>query len=295
MTLDTTPQQLWTAALGELELQMTHATFDTWLRDTTCIDVDADNEHTLVIAVKNNHAVDWLEHRLRPVIDRTLHRLTGNGTTARFIVTQHPASSIQHPPPDLIAELATILRQVVDPATRKLLQQRISAIQGVDTYEDDDEIPDFDCYGKGGGGYYPVSNYADQFWKPLLKRRKAFLVYTSLRARDKAPRGLWTSQEHVPIRGLCESVPCSRNTILGETRHGEHRAGALDLLRNANLAQIDVRGAGLHTTYHISVRVKLPLLTPAQAAHLPDQVQAKHIKWLRSHQIDPEPWLSCVF
>lgn len=81
------PQRLWQAALGELELQMTRATFDTWLRDTHCIGME--NGATLVIGVKNGYAVEWLENRLYTVIQRTLHRLTQQEEIcARFVVWQ---------------------------------------------------------------------------------------------------------------------------------------------------------------------------------------------------------------
>ena len=80
-------QRLWQATLGELELQMTRATFDTWLRDTHCIGME--NGDTLVIGVKNGYAVEWLENRLYPVIQRTLCRLTQQDEVrARFVVWQ---------------------------------------------------------------------------------------------------------------------------------------------------------------------------------------------------------------
>ncbi|MBN1873967.1 MAG: chromosomal replication initiator protein DnaA [Anaerolineae bacterium] len=78
------PQRLWQATLGELELQMTRATFDTWLRDTQCLGLE-DNEQ-LVVGVKNGYAVEWLESRLYPVIERTLNRLSDRDMQARFVV-----------------------------------------------------------------------------------------------------------------------------------------------------------------------------------------------------------------
>ncbi|MBN1486269.1 MAG: chromosomal replication initiator protein DnaA [Anaerolineae bacterium] len=78
------PQRLWQATLGELELQMTRATFDTWLRDTNCIGLEDDD--TLVVGVKNGYAVEWLEHRLYTMIQRTLYRIAGQELKARFVV-----------------------------------------------------------------------------------------------------------------------------------------------------------------------------------------------------------------
>lgn len=73
------PDQLWSAALDELRLQMTRATFDQWLRTSTLIRSD---DASFVIGVQSEYARDWLENRIAPVITRTLARLTGRDTVA---------------------------------------------------------------------------------------------------------------------------------------------------------------------------------------------------------------------
>ncbi|MBN1259387.1 MAG: chromosomal replication initiator protein DnaA [Anaerolineae bacterium] len=80
----TDPQRLWQATLGELELQMTRATFDTWLRDTHFLAMEDGNR--IVIGVKNGYAVEWLENRLYPVIQRALFHIAGQPMEARFVV-----------------------------------------------------------------------------------------------------------------------------------------------------------------------------------------------------------------
>ena len=52
--------KVWQATLGHLQLQMTRATFDTWIKDTRII--SQDNEQ-LIIGTKNAFAKDWLENR----------------------------------------------------------------------------------------------------------------------------------------------------------------------------------------------------------------------------------------
>ena len=79
-------QKLWQAVLGELQLQMTRATFDTWLRGSQVI---ACEEGTLVVHVRHTYAVDWLQNRLLPVIERTLRRHAGPNVAVRF-TTQGP-------------------------------------------------------------------------------------------------------------------------------------------------------------------------------------------------------------
>jgi len=67
-------QKQWQATLGELQLQMTRATFDTWLRGSRVVDYQQD---TFVVHVRHAYAVDWLQNRLLPVIQRTLQRRAG--------------------------------------------------------------------------------------------------------------------------------------------------------------------------------------------------------------------------
>jgi hypothetical protein len=74
---------LWNAALGELELQMTRATFDKWLRDSKLVGC---NNGTYVIGVESDYAAEWLEHRLLATIKRTLARLNGRATRVEFVV-----------------------------------------------------------------------------------------------------------------------------------------------------------------------------------------------------------------
>jgi chromosomal replication initiator protein len=74
-------QKLWQAALGELQLQMTRATFDTWLRGSRVIACDGDS---YTIHVRHAYAVDWLQNRLLPVIRRTLRRHAGPAVEVVF-------------------------------------------------------------------------------------------------------------------------------------------------------------------------------------------------------------------
>jgi chromosomal replication initiator protein len=77
------PEIAWKAALGELELQMTRATFNTWLKDARLL---ACEEDEFVIGVRNDYAKDWLENRLQDTILRTLSTIRGRRTSVRFVV-----------------------------------------------------------------------------------------------------------------------------------------------------------------------------------------------------------------
>jgi chromosomal replication initiator protein len=75
--------RIWSAALGELQLQMTQATFETWLRGSKLLRYD---DGTFVIAVKSGYAKDWLENRLLTTVKRTLARLADRTVDVKFVV-----------------------------------------------------------------------------------------------------------------------------------------------------------------------------------------------------------------
>lgn len=64
-------RRLWQRALGDLAAQMTRATFEAWLRDSKALGINGDGQ-TLVICVKNQYAVQWLESKLYNVTHRVL-------------------------------------------------------------------------------------------------------------------------------------------------------------------------------------------------------------------------------
>lgn len=71
--LTTDPWPHWPAALAELEMQMTRATFATWLRGSTAVETP----DGLTVHVANDHAVDWLANRLHPIVQRTVDAVAG--------------------------------------------------------------------------------------------------------------------------------------------------------------------------------------------------------------------------
>src|SRR3954451_13213298 len=76
-------KQVWRAALGELQVSLSPANFETWLRDTQLVDVD---EQRFRIAVPNGFAKDWLENRDRSLISQTLARIVGYSVQVEFAV-----------------------------------------------------------------------------------------------------------------------------------------------------------------------------------------------------------------
>jgi hypothetical protein len=83
-------RELWDKALKELALQMTRATFDTWLLGTFVVDYEpvaegGEGEDRFLIQARSAYAVDWLTNRLMPTIVRTLSRLVRRSVRIEFI------------------------------------------------------------------------------------------------------------------------------------------------------------------------------------------------------------------
>ncbi len=89
------PDQVWQAALGELELQMTRASYDTWLRGAVLL---AHEDGTFVVGVRSAFTKDWLEERLLPTVKRTLAGIAGGAADVRFVVWAEELVADDPPP-----------------------------------------------------------------------------------------------------------------------------------------------------------------------------------------------------
>ena len=79
-------KQVWRAALGELQVSLSPANYETWLKDTTLADVEGD---LFRVAAPNGFAKDWLENRYRSLIAQTLARIVGYSVNVQFVVNEH--------------------------------------------------------------------------------------------------------------------------------------------------------------------------------------------------------------
>jgi chromosomal replication initiator protein len=85
--------EIWQAALGELQMQMTKATFDTWVKNTH---VASYEDGTFIIGVHNAFTKDWLENRLLTTIKRTLVGIVGRSVEVKFTVwAKEPAEGAE--------------------------------------------------------------------------------------------------------------------------------------------------------------------------------------------------------
>jgi len=78
-------KQAWRSAVGQLQLEMHKAAFDTWVRDTQLLDV---SKGTFRIGVQNAYARDWLESRLKNTIIQLLTGTLDKNIDVEFVVMQ---------------------------------------------------------------------------------------------------------------------------------------------------------------------------------------------------------------
>jgi chromosomal replication initiator protein len=82
MNTDLDVNEVWTQVLKELRMQMTRATFDTWLSGSEVIEV---GDACLIVRVRDAYAVDWLRTRWLAPVQRTLAGVVGQEICVRFV------------------------------------------------------------------------------------------------------------------------------------------------------------------------------------------------------------------
>jgi len=76
-------EQAWQSVLGQLQMEMPRASFDTWVRNTKPVSYQ---NGTLTIGVHNAYARDWLESRLASTVSRLLVGIMNATVAVNFIV-----------------------------------------------------------------------------------------------------------------------------------------------------------------------------------------------------------------
>ncbi|HUF39159.1 MAG TPA: chromosomal replication initiator protein DnaA [Anaerolineales bacterium] len=79
------PSQAWQAVVGQLQMEMPKATFDTWVRDAQFLKYD---QNTFVVGLKNAYARDWVENRLTSTIARNLTGIMNQSVDLQFVIAQ---------------------------------------------------------------------------------------------------------------------------------------------------------------------------------------------------------------
>lgn len=96
----------WQATLGQLQMEMPKAAYDTWVRDTELLSYE---DGSFMIGVQNAYARDWLQSRLSSTVTRLLTGIMNRTVEVRFVVWQSTDQEVDHceadDPPVMVASL----------------------------------------------------------------------------------------------------------------------------------------------------------------------------------------------
>jgi len=314
--------QLWQTTLKDLQLQLTRATFETWLRGTAVVSND---NGALIIAAPSEPAKAWLDHRLRPLIERTLERLAEKPIAIRFVVAglDDPAgptarAQAETPPPAAPARSAAAAQPDSSPAPNPA--QRLAQTDFAQLWN--------------RLGWSPVAHYAAYFWQAYLGQ--AYALWKRLEAELRIPVKVrdirqtdhrWSpplrfyyrqlarmiGKRHPRIisggeiecwqsmRARREGQPlagCCGRAAFQPSRSGRDRAGQpkclhwkmghLERLYREHLVAIEEK-KGSRKANHLRVQIwrLLPILTPSQVGQLNEALQAEHERWLEGRSGRP--------
>jgi len=96
-------EQAWQSVLGQLQMEMPRASFDTWVRDTKPVSYQ---DGTLTVGVGNAYARDWLENRLASTVNRLLVGILNSTVDVNFIVNGNDSEQVVDEAPQSKPEAA---------------------------------------------------------------------------------------------------------------------------------------------------------------------------------------------
>ncbi len=103
-------EQAWQSVLGQLQMEMPRASFDTWVRDTKPVSYQ---DGTLTIGVRNAYARDWLESRLASTVSRLLVGIMNASVAVNFIVNGNEPETVMDETPLPSGQTGACLRLTI--------------------------------------------------------------------------------------------------------------------------------------------------------------------------------------
>jgi len=107
--------QAWQATLGQLQMEMPKAAFDTWVRDAEYISYE---DGSFIIGVENAYARDWLQNRLSSTVVRSLAGMMNRTVEVNFVVWQAVEKVVAE------EENQDFFEEITHPAQSNYLNQR---------------------------------------------------------------------------------------------------------------------------------------------------------------------------
>jgi hypothetical protein len=318
-----TAEKLWEMTLGQLQLQMTRATFDTWLRDTWLVSAD---DGLWQVGVKNDAAREWLENRLHDAVSRTVTNIAGHPVAVEYVVNGHkPDFSSNERREHLLALAhAEILQFDVYEAGyinhAHYIQRFWGALIGAEAMQVWSYIRSFFkepryIYSRSEKAWLPNPNWTP--WTPALTFRPSDLARAIESKDEKTPNrrkvtGGWVTckkfqqaYDDGEVWDSCRQCGSQlRKTELTQAKPSSKypqgrptcrywQPGVFDKFKAEGLALINQTGNPIKPRtvfYEIQIYQLLPLLSPAQVEGLNKVTRQEHTQWLREHSINLKAW-----
>jgi chromosomal replication initiator protein len=99
-----TAQDIWDAALGELQLQVSKANYRTWLEKTKGLSFQ---DNYLVLGVSNTFVAEYLDKNLRSLIEKTLIGITQSEVKVSFQVENNSVRIVESKPGEQVNSVAS--------------------------------------------------------------------------------------------------------------------------------------------------------------------------------------------
>ena len=87
-------QQAWQATIGQLQMELSKASFDTWVKNTQLISYE-DNSGTFALGAGNAYACDWLDSRLKSTVVNKLSGMMARPVSVEFRVWAAPQVDLE--------------------------------------------------------------------------------------------------------------------------------------------------------------------------------------------------------
>ena len=85
-----TNQELWQAALGEIELNLSKANFITWFKSTGILEK---KDGLATVGVPNGFSKEWLSNKYQKLILKSLRNLSPDVKNVDFVISASPLST----------------------------------------------------------------------------------------------------------------------------------------------------------------------------------------------------------
>ncbi|MGB4596117.1 MAG: chromosomal replication initiator protein DnaA [Anaerolineaceae bacterium] len=104
--------QAWRAVIGQLQMELSKASFDTWVKDTNFIDFDDENG-IFHLGANNAYACDWLDSRLKTTVINKLSGMLARPIDVTFrvwapAVAEQPVDNVTVSRPVVVVDENTI-------------------------------------------------------------------------------------------------------------------------------------------------------------------------------------------